>query len=98
MGKDEASKKGDFSIPIWVYYEDTDAGGVVYYANHLKFMERARMEERHRDVRDADLRTKWLRTLLCQAEVKVACLDAESFAPRSIPTCIVARLGRVSVP
>ena len=33
-----------FSIPIRVYYEDTDAGGVVYYANYLKFMERARTE------------------------------------------------------
>ena len=27
-----------------VYYEDTDAGGVVYYANYLKFLERARTE------------------------------------------------------
>jgi acyl-CoA thioester hydrolase len=35
--------------PIRVYYEDTDAGGVVFYANYLKFMERAR--------------TEWLRTL-----------------------------------
>ena len=37
---------------VWntrVYYEDTDAGGVVFYANYLKFMERAR--------------TEWLRTL-----------------------------------
>ncbi len=38
-----------FSIPVRVYYEDTDAGGVVYYANYLKFMERAR--------------TEWLRSL-----------------------------------
>lgn len=30
--------------PVRVYYEDTDAGGVVYYANYLKFMERARSE------------------------------------------------------
>ena len=30
--------------PIRVYYEDTDAGGVVYYANYLKFAERARTE------------------------------------------------------
>ena len=35
--------------PVRVYYEDTDAGGVVYYANYLKFMERAR--------------TEWLRSL-----------------------------------
>ena len=34
---------------VRVYYEDTDAGGIVYYANYLKFMERAR--------------TEWLRSL-----------------------------------
>jgi acyl-CoA thioester hydrolase len=33
-----------FSIPIRVYYEDTDAGGIVYHTNYLKFMERARTE------------------------------------------------------
>lgn len=33
-----------FSLPVRIYYEDTDAGGVVYYANYLKFMERARTE------------------------------------------------------
>lgn len=38
-----------FSFPVRVYYEDTDAGGVVYYANYLKYFERAR--------------TEWLRSL-----------------------------------
>ncbi|MDY6993654.1 MAG: tol-pal system-associated acyl-CoA thioesterase [Pseudomonadota bacterium] len=33
-----------FQWPLRVYYEDTDAAGVVYYANYLKFMERARTE------------------------------------------------------
>ena len=33
-----------FQWPMRVYYEDTDAGGVVYYANYLKFLERARTE------------------------------------------------------
>ncbi len=33
-----------FSHPVRVYYEDTDVGGVVYYANYLKFAERARTE------------------------------------------------------
>jgi acyl-CoA thioester hydrolase len=33
-----------FVLPIRVYYEDTDAGGVVYYANYLRFFERARTE------------------------------------------------------
>ncbi len=32
------------SFTVKVYYEDTDAGGVVYYANYLRFMERARTE------------------------------------------------------
>lgn len=39
----------EFRIPVRVYIEDTDAGGIVYYVNYLKFMERAR--------------TEWLRTL-----------------------------------
>ncbi len=34
----------EFSLPIRVYIEDTDAGGIVYYINYLKFMERARTE------------------------------------------------------
>jgi acyl-CoA thioester hydrolase len=34
----------EFTWPVRVYYEDTDAGGVVYYANYLRFMERARTE------------------------------------------------------
>ncbi len=33
-----------FVLPVRVYYEDTDAAGVVYYANYLRFMERARTE------------------------------------------------------
>lgn len=37
-------KPNAFSIPVRVYYEDTDAGGVVYYANYLKFFERCRTE------------------------------------------------------
>jgi acyl-CoA thioester hydrolase len=33
-----------FTFPVRVYYEDTDRGGVVYYANYLRFFERARSE------------------------------------------------------
>lgn len=39
----------EFRFPLRVYWEDTDAGGVVFYANYLKFFERAR--------------TEWLRSL-----------------------------------
>ncbi len=34
----------EFSLPIRVYIEDTDAGGIVYYVNYLKYLERARTE------------------------------------------------------
>lgn len=34
----------DFTLPVRVYIEDTDAGGIVYYVNYLKFMERSRTE------------------------------------------------------
>ncbi|MBX9918043.1 MAG: tol-pal system-associated acyl-CoA thioesterase [Nitrosomonas sp.] len=34
----------NFSLPVRVYYQDTDAGGVVYHSNYLNFMERARYE------------------------------------------------------
>ena len=37
-------KPNAFAIPIRIYYEDTDAAGVVYYANYLKFFERCRTE------------------------------------------------------
>jgi len=43
------NKQATFTWPIRVYYEDTDAGGVVYHSNYLNFMERAR--------------TEWLRSL-----------------------------------
>ncbi|MEX1031881.1 MAG: YbgC/FadM family acyl-CoA thioesterase [Cellvibrionaceae bacterium] len=34
----------EFSLPVKVYIEDTDAGGIVYHANYLKYMERSRTE------------------------------------------------------
>ena len=39
-----ATRPAPFRYPIRVYWEDTDAGGVVFYANYLKFFERARTE------------------------------------------------------
>ena len=39
-----ATTAANFTFPCRVYYEDTDAGGIVYYVNYLKFMERARTE------------------------------------------------------
>ena len=39
-----AAAAPEFHWPVRVYYEDTDAGGVVYHSNYLKYMERARTE------------------------------------------------------
>lgn len=44
MSSNNNAELREFSWPVRVYYEDTDSGGVVYYANYLKFMERARTE------------------------------------------------------
>jgi len=127
-----------YSLPVRVYYEDTDAGGVVYYANYLHFMERARTEWLRAlgfDVDDlaqrvgmvfavrsvqvaylkparlSDLLTVGVRPerygqasiqlcqeihrdaeLICDGQVRLACLDAASFAPRQIPKNIIAKL------
>ena len=48
-----------FSHPLRVYWEDTDAGGVVFYAHYLKFFERARTEWlRHLGLGQQDLRDR----------------------------------------
>ncbi len=44
MNQTSSTPPSDFSWRIRVYYEDTDTGGVVFYANYLKFFERARTE------------------------------------------------------
>ncbi|RYX92384.1 MAG: YbgC/FadM family acyl-CoA thioesterase [Comamonadaceae bacterium] len=46
---DQAPEATVFSWPLRIYWEDTDAGGIVFYANYLKFFERSR--------------TEWLRSL-----------------------------------
>ncbi len=38
------AEDGTHHLPVRVYYEDTDAAGIVYYANYLKFIERARSD------------------------------------------------------
>ncbi len=58
-----------FCWPVRVYYEDTDAGGIVYYANYLKFMERARSE--------------WLRSRGADPAI-LSCDSGEMFVVRSV--------------
>jgi len=86
-----------FVWPVRVYYEDTDSGGVVYYANYLKFMERAR--------------TEWLRNLGVEQDELIN-RDKVLFAVHSLTldylqparfndllwvTAAVAKPGRVSL-
>ena len=135
----------DFIYPVRVYYEDTDAGGVVYYANYLKFMERARTEMlrlagfEQDAIRDEDGVVFAVRhasidyaraarfndllqvtaniikmgkaslvfqhavtlhdepeTLLCEATVKIACVNADTFQVCPIPETIRTELTRVN--
>lgn len=58
-----------FLWPVRVYYEDTDAGGVVYHSNYIKFMERAR--------------TEWLRELGVEQDELLA-KEGVIFAVRSV--------------
>ena len=128
----------EFDWPVRVYYEDTDSGGVVYHAQYLNFMERARTEwlrslgfeqdvliDQHQCIfavhsmqvqfkrparfNDAlivrnslvsaqgasllfDQKVFCNDELLCQAEVKVACLDAIRFRPMPIPAFMMTEL------
>ena len=66
---DAQASQQPFTLPIRVYYEDTDAGGVVYYANYLKFCERAR--------------TEWLRTFGVSQQALIDALGL-GFVVRSV--------------
>ena len=120
-----------FSHLLRIYWEDTDAGGVVFYANYLKFFERARTEWlRTRGFEQevlratervmfvvADTRVRYLRPArlddqlritvdvreagrasmdiaqvawrgdqrLAEGEIRIGCVDTDSFKPRRIP-------------
>ncbi len=128
-----------FEWPLRVYIEDTDFGGVVYYVNYLKFMERARTEMLRRcGFSQQDLRadgylfvvhsveSRYLkparlddelivdstieqagaasvtfnqrilrasdRQLLCEGQVRVACVNSENLRPRRWPRELLAAL------
>ena len=61
-----------FTFPVRVYWEDTDAGGVVYYAGYLRFMERARSEWlRHLGIDQALLlRNERLQFAVVEAQIR----------------------------
>lgn len=69
LARSRAPAAAAFSWPVRVYFEDTDSGGVVYYANYLKFLERAR--------------TEWLRALGF-AQRELAAREGVIFVVRSL--------------
>lgn len=134
----------NFNWPVRVYYEDTDSGGVVYYANYLKFMERGRteflrdlgFEQDHlieqeniifavrsvqcdyksparfndelivatelSELKKASMlftqkiyRINQSEKILCQAQIRIACIQASTFKPCAIPQSLmeVASVG-----
>jgi acyl-CoA thioester hydrolase len=131
-----------FSWPIRVYQEDTDSGGIVYYANYLKFLERARAEwlrglgfgqtglaahdrvafvvrsvaieyikpSRFDDSLQVTVELVKVGAsqivvaqhvmragaVLAAAEVRVACVDAQTYKPVRIPNAIIGRIGTTS--
>ena len=137
-----------FSIPVRVYYEDTDTGGVVYHSNYLNFMERARTEwlralgfeqdellreygvlfavsavsvAFHKPARFNELLAVTVALerrgaasltlkqevrrgddVLASGEVRIACLDAQRFAPVAIPArvadTVLATCGAAATP
>ncbi len=139
-----ATTLAPFDWPVRVYYEDTDAGGIVYYANFLRYFERCRTEWlRALGIEQQRLREKdglqfvvvnasidyrrparlddrltiraeiaetartWLvfaqqalrgDELLATAEVKVACLDAQSMAPARLPASLAMKIKTESPP
>jgi acyl-CoA thioester hydrolase len=86
-----------FSWPVRVYYEDTDLGGVVYYANYLKYLERARSEWlRHLGVSQTRLLDSE-RVLFAITEVAVRYLKPARFEDSLAVTVQLARLRRASM-
>ena len=86
-----------FRWPLRVYYEDTDAGGIVFYANYLKFFERARTEW----LRVAGVGQQQLSSeTRCMFVVKSASIDYH--APAKLDDRLeisveIRKLGRASV-
>ncbi len=139
---EQVEKEQCFTWPVRVYIEDTDAGGIVYYVNYLKFMERARTEFMRSlgfeqklsiespvqfvvhsantrfvkparmdmslsvSVRVAKIAKSYFVVeqtvnseddyeLYCQADIKVACVDSNSFKPIAMPELVQQGLKNI---
>jgi len=86
-----------FHWPIRVYYEDSDAGGVVYHSNYLNFMERARTEWlRHLGFEQPQLRTA-LGVIIVVHSMHIAFKAPAYFNDMLQIACSLTKLGRGSL-
>lgn len=86
-----------FSWPVRVYYEDTDSGGVVYYANYLRFMERARTEWLRRLGIEQDRVREQDGVLFAVTHVDVAYLKPARFNDALQVSVTLTERGRASM-
>ena len=89
--------KQNFSWPIRVYYEDTDAGGVVFYANYLRFYERARTEMLRAMGYEQDALIEQDRIIFVVRSVKVDYLKPARFNEMLQVTALIDSVGPASV-
>jgi len=86
-----------FNWPVRVYYEDTDSGGVVYYANYLKFMERARTEWLRSFSVEQDILRDQFGVIFAVSQVQIDyCLPAK-FNDELVVTTTLSRKGKASI-
>ena len=86
----------DFSWPVRVYYEDTDHGGVIYHANYLKFMERARTEWLRAKGFEQDVLADEFGMIITVASVQVDFLKPGRFNQRLAVTAEPREVRRAS--
>jgi acyl-CoA thioester hydrolase len=87
----------EFIWPVRIYYEDTDIAGIVYHANYLKFMERARTEWlRHLGLEQTQIRQQY-QSIFVIRQVQIDYLKPARFNDELQITVQVKRLGRASM-
>lgn len=89
--------KAVFHWPVRVYWEDTDAGGVVYYANYLKFMERARSEWLRASGFEQDILRDEAGVVFVVRRVEVDYLSPARFNDQLDVSVTLLELGRASL-
>ena len=86
-----------FSIPVRIYYEDTDAGGIVYYANYLCYLERARTEFLRSYGFEQDVLRAADGVLFAVRRAEVDYLKPARFNDELTVTAEIKRLGGASI-